>query len=351
MGLEMGVNKFSINGKFYAQNVTGVQRFAREIVLEMDKIADQLDVEIVVPADAKNIPSLKNIKITKSRLKKSIAWEQLCLPFYLWRKKRIGVHLCHVAPIIKPDIVCIHDANVLVNPQWFTKKVRLWYGLIGFVCAKFAKRIITVSDFSKGELQKKLKIRNDKIDVLSEGWEHIEKIHADDGILAHYGLKKREYFFSLGTRAPHKNIRWICEYAKKRPNVVFAMSGSNYGRIFGKIKDSIPKNVKFLGYLSDEDIKTLMKNCKAFIFPSFYEGFGLPPLEALCIGSPVIASDIPVMHEIFGNTVHYINPNNTDVDLNQVIEKSLDTPSTVLEKYSWEKGAKMLLGIIEDLSV
>lgn len=346
-----GMVKIVLNGKFLSQKITGVQRYAREILNCLDPLVADLDIEIVMAEDAKDIPSLKNIKKITLSGKASVFWEQVKLPFYIKRQKAIGLHLCHVAPLLKPDIVCIHDTNVARNPQWFTKKIFLWYGLIHKVCAMRAKKILTVSEFSKKELQDIFKISDSRIENIGSGWQHVQRISNDQKTLEQYDLKEKNFYFSLGTRAPHKNIHWIYEYAQKHPESTFAMSGSSYGRIFGRIKETIPENVKCLGYLSDEEIKSLMQSCKAFVFPSFYEGFGLPPLEALSSGAKVIVSDIPVMREIFGGTVLYINPNNTNVDLDQLIKESVAPATTVLEKYSWQKGAKALLEIIKNIQV
>ncbi len=344
------MKKIVINGKFYAQRVTGVQRFAREILLELDKIATSLEIEIIVPSNAENVPELKNIKVIKTKFKKSILWEQIYLPMYIWRHKAIGVHLCHVAPIIKPDIVCIHDTNVLRNPKWFTRKVWLWYKLIGCMCAVFAKKIITISNFSKNELKDVLKVPDSKIYTICEGWQHLKKINNTDDALKKYGMKEKNFYFSLGTQAIYKNMKWVYSYATKHPNEEFAVSGSSYCKIFGKDSIEIPANVHFLGYLSDEEVKAFMRYCKAFLFPSFYEGFGIPPLEAISVGCPVIVSDIPVMHEIFGNSVHYIDPNNIDVDLEKILSMSVTPATPILKKYSWEKGAEMLKKLIEEIA-
>lgn len=344
------MHKFLINGKFLAQRTTGVQRFAREIISELDAILSEQDkVGIIVPANAKNVPQLKHIKVFKSNLKASILWEQIWLPLYIKAHNATGIHLCHVAPVFKPDIVCIHDTNVLRNPRWFTRKVRLWYGLIGKMCAVFAKKIVTISNFSKNELKDVLKVPNAKIGVVCEGWQHLKKISNDNDALDRYGVKKKSFYFSLGTRATYKNMKWVYDYAVKHPNEEFAISGSSYGKIFGEDKSEIPDNVRFLGYLSDEEVKAFMRHCKAFIFPSFYEGFGIPPLEALSMGAQVIVSDIPVMHEIFEEAVHYIDPSNSNVDLDSLAKEPVASAESVLEKYSWEKGAHMLKDIMYSL--
>lgn len=338
--MEAVVKKIVINGKFYAQKVTGVQRYAREVLLELDKILDNSDVELVLPENAKDVPNFQNIKKVVLKGNASIYWEQIKLPVYIWQKKAIGLHLCHVAPIIKPDIVCIHDTNVARNPQWFTKKLVLWYGLIHKSAALKAKKILTVSNFSKRELQEIFRIPAKRIENIGSGWQHIERISCDEATLNRYKLNKNQFFFSLGTLAPHKNLNWIFRYAKDHLEETFILSGSFYSKVFKTEKLELPSNVRFLGYLSDSEVKTLMRDCKAFIFPSFYEGFGIPPLEALSTNAKIFISDIPVMEEIFGKSAHYIVPHQTNIDLNKIIEEPVESASTVLDKYSWKKVAQ-----------
>ena len=124
--------------------------------------------------------------------------------------------------------------------------------------------------------------------------------------------------------------------------------------IAGKFSESfgeIPKyenydNVLFLGYVRDEELKSLMKYCKAFIFPSYYEGFGIPPMEALSVGSKAIVSDIPVHHEIYGNSVYYIDPYNADVNLDNLLKGHVDNADMVLKEYSWKKSAALLKDLL-----
>ena len=104
----------------------------------------------------------------------------------------------------------------------------------------------------------------------------------------------------------------------------------------------------YTGYASDQLAKTLMKFCKAFIFPSYYEGFGIPPLEALSLGAKVIVSNTASLPEIFGNSAYYISPDNADIDLNELISKPVADADEVLSKYSWEKSAKQLLDILKE---
>ena len=340
------VKKVIINGKFLSQKITGVQRYARETLNRLDSLVENLDIELAIAEDAKDIPNLKNIKKKILSGKASVFWEQIKLPIYIKKQNAIGVHLCHVAPIIKPDIVCIHDANVLRNPQWFTKTLVIWYGLIHSACALRAKKILTVSNFSKKELQAIFKIKDSRIENIGSGWQHIERIPYAVDTLERYNLKSKSFYFSLGTQAPHKNMKWIYQCARSNPNETFVLSGSFYNKVFKKTTESLPPNVRYLGYLSDSDVKTLMKECKAFLFPSLYEGFGLPPLEAFSVGTDVIASDIPVMQEIFGNTIKYINihVNNFAITFSQTC--SQEEKKQILKKYDWQFVAQKLFTIL-----
>ena len=107
--------------------------------------------------------------------------------------------------------------------------------------------------------------------------------------------------------------------------------------------------MKLLGYVSDKEDKTLMRDCKAFLFPSFYEGFGIPPLEAISAGTKqVIVSDTEVMHEIFGDNVVYINPNNYEVSLGEEMTSEIDREK-ILKRYSWAASAMEMKDLLLNL--
>ena len=350
MGMASMVKKIIINGKFLSQKITGVQRYAREVLNRLDPLVSNLNIEIVMAEDAKDIPDFKNIAKKVLSGKASVFWEQIKLPLYIKKQNAIGLHLCHIAPILKPDIVCIHDANVARNPQWFTKKLVLWYGLIHWSCALWAKKILTVSNFSKKEIQDIFKISDSRIENIGSGWQHIERIPLCDDTLERFNLKEKSFYFSLGTQAPHKNMRWVYQCAKNNPNELFLLSGSTYHKVFKKTTEELPHNARYLGYLSDADVKTLMKNCKAFIFPSLYEGFGLPPLEALSMGTTIFASDIPIMREIFEDSVNYIDIQSQNYSLQSGFPNGSDKKASILGKYNWQFVAEKILKTLHMIS-
>ena len=338
------MKKVVINGRFLTHRITGVERYAREITAELDKKVAYGDVVIAIPPETRDIPKYNNIKVVRVGKLHNRLWEHISLPLYTKRQRAISLNLCNVGPLPSPGIVCIHDVKVKATPQFFSKKFLMWYNLLFSNTTKRAKRIITVSEFSKAEIIKYFKVDPDKITVIPNAWQHYERIGYDDNALKKYGLEKDNYFFSMCSLEPNKNFKWIAEVARQMPNEVFAVAGSINKKIFIEgLGFHCPDNMKLLGYVSDEEAKTMMRDCRAFLFPTFYEGFGIPPLEAISAGAKqVVVSDTEIMHEIYGDSVVYINP--------MVYEMNLTTGEKnkkVLDKYSWEKSACIFKALLE----
>lgn len=342
------MQKTIVNGRFLLHRVTGVQRYAGEILSELDKIIYPGELEIAVPPEAENIPDYQNIKIRKVGRLHNRLWEHISFPAYVRRENGVSLNLCNVAPLSDPGIVCIHDVKIKACPQFFSKRFILWYNILLSNATKRAKKIITDSEFSKKELCKYFSVDPQRIEVIPAAWQHYERIEYDENTLTKYGLEKEEYYFAMGSMEPNKNFKWIAEVAKNNPDQVFAVAGSINKAVFADgLGFECPDNMKLLGYVSDEEAKTLMRDCKAFLFPTFYEGFGIPPLEAMSTGAKnVVVSDTEVMHEIFGDSVIYIDPRSavlpkTDGMIGKVEE--------VLARYSWrDVSAPRLLRLIRE---
>jgi glycosyltransferase involved in cell wall biosynthesis len=167
--------------------------------------------------------------------------------------------------------------------------------------------------------------------------------------MSKFGVKKGTYFFSMSSIAPTKNFKWVIEAAKQNRNHIFIIAGGTDPKSFGISSLEEVPNVRYVGRVSDEDAKLLMRDCKAFLFPSYYEGFGIPPMEALACGaSEVVVSDIPVMHEVCGTSAHYIDPfDYRNIDMNRIMCGTVSDGSYVLEKYGWEESAKILLNVLK----
>ena len=341
------MKKIIINGRFLTHRITGVERFAREILNELDTMVKPGRLELAVPKNVKKIPTYKNIQINRVGILKNKMWEHISFPYYVFKKKGISLNLCNVAPLVSPGIVCIHDVKVKARPHDFSKQFLLWYRLLLKNETKRARKILTVSKFSKKELGKYYKVNANRIEVIYNGWQHYAEVPYDNMALKKYSLEKFNYYFSMCSLEPNKKFKWVAEEAKRNPDQIFAVAGSINKKVFSKNFDfECPSNMKLLGYVSDEEAKTLMKECKAFLFPTFYEGFGIPPLEAIAAGCKnVVVSDTEVMHELFDNSVSFIKPKNYNYNLNNLVSYKKD-PSTVLNLYSWHNSARKLLNML-----
>lgn len=337
--------KIIVNGRFLLHQITGVERYAREIIAELDKMVVPGVVQLAIPPEVENIPLYDNIGVIKIGKFHNHAWEHISLPLYAKREKGILLNLCNVAPLLSPGVVCIHDMKIKTTPQYFNKIFLLWYRLIFFNAIKRSSMIITVSEFSKKEICKYYHIKEEKIHVVPNAWQHYERINIDENVLAFFNLEKGKYYFSLSSLEPNKNFKWVAETARHNSNQIFVIAGLANKTIFAENSEfNYPKNIKFLGYVSDEKAKALMKYCKAFLFPTFYEGFGIPPLEAISAGTKhIIVSDTEVMHEIYKDLAIYIDPYCPCTNLDDLfVNESIAAKQEVLKRYSWKKSANLL---------
>lgn len=330
--------------------MTGMERFAYELIRELDKTARSaaLDMRLVVPTNARNVPELHNIRVVRYGKARGSLWEQIFMTAYCLRHNAMSLSLRPIMPLLKPGIVCIHDVSYKTNPSFFAtpySRLARWWVLYHFWAAKhFSPIVFTVSEWSKREIMDEYGIEGERIVVLGNGWEHFKRVKADETLAArHPEWIQRPFFFSLGSLAPNKNIKWIVDVARRHRQYNFLIGGNASLRAYGTdYREEQYANVKFIGYLSDEEVKYLMSRCKAFLFPSFYEGFGLPPLEALSVGAPIVVSNASCLPEIYGDSAHYIDPYDTNVDLDRLLEEPVSPANKLLEKYSFARYARIV---------
>lgn len=348
-----------INGRFLEQKITGVQRFALETTKALDEFAADATVPYILavpPAVSEaDIPLLKNIKIERPGTKSGILWEQTQLVSYLKKKNALVLNLCSVTTLFyKHALVCLHDICYSIHPEYVSSKnrlVRAWHMLQDKCGAKNSLKIFTVSNYSKNEIVEYYKLPEDKVIVVYNGWQHFNpEIKNDDFEKRFDFLKDKEYFYTMSTLKKNKNFKWIVDNAKFNPDKTYAVAGKIDVKKFGTSAEEYEApNLHYLGYVSDDEAKLLMKHAKAFVFPSLYEGFGIPPLEALAMGTPAICSNTSCLPEIFEDTVHYINPRNAEVDLNAVLEEKTASEGKILSRYSWHNTAKSIADTVNSL--
>lgn len=335
-----------INGRFLTQNITGVQRFAHEIIRELDNIVKPGEYKIIAP---KNIIfkelKYKNIEIEVCGNLKGHLWEQIELPYYVKKYNADLLSLCNTAPIINPGIVAIHDIQTKVHPEFFSKKFALWYNIMNRFNIKNSKKIITVSEFSKSEIVKHYNVVPEKIEVVYNGWQHMDRIVKDEVILDKLDLNSINYILGVSSMNPNKNFKYILGLAKIHPEYKFVIVGKKNSEIFkdGAVEES--KNLIWAGYVTDEELKALYSKAKAFVFPSFYEGFGIPPLEAIACGCKnIFVSNTSCLPEVYKADVNNINPNQI-----RKLDLLIQTSDKILNRFKWKDGANKIKDLLHGI--
>lgn len=348
--------KVVVNARFLTQHITGVQRYAVEICLELKKIMSD-DVVFVSPSNIKQNEYAKQLSVKTIGSHKGHVWEQWDLVRYLKQHGNpLLLCLCNTAPLYYTNkIVTVHDVAFEAYPQTFSKAFLYSYRFLIPRITKSALRVITVSQFSKEEIVKYYGLNAKNIDVVFSA--AADKFHIEED----WKLKEKKYFLAVSSLNYRKNFSAVLRafeiFEKKRKDISLFIIGDLNNSNFKTIDiEHYKKNprVLFLGRISDEQLVKYYSNALAFIFPSIYEGFGLPPLEAQACGCPVLASDIPPHHEVIGESGIFCNPNNPN-DIASGMCKILDLSEILkikgfenAKRFSYKKSADQIHKIIDE---
>ncbi len=238
-------------------------------------------------------------------------WEQIDLPLYL--KGGFLFSPANTGPFLyQNQAVTFHDASIFAIPHAYSFLFRLKYKLIFRSLSRLAKVIFTDSKFSQTELSRYLKQPSEKFKVIHLAGDHIDRIPPDTRILSKHDLSKDRYVFIVGNQSPHKNlatVRDAVELINSDIKVIFA--GGQDQKVFNNktVYNDTPENI-ILGYITDEELKALYLNALGYVFPSYYEGFGLPLLEAMHCGCPVLCARAASLPEIAGEAALFFDPMN-----------------------------------------
>lgn len=348
------INGLSIGAK---TSITGVQRACRELIYGLDKIIgneSDIVVKYLFNSEDRNIvvnPSeLKNIELVSVKPDKRKLWKYRIVKEIVKKENATLICMSLETFFVKKQISFIYDIRA-ATMRFDTFRFRLKYMMYLWLQKKNTKLIITDSNYQRRQIIDYLDIDPSRVATLYMGYEHILSIKADYSILNKYPiLMEHPFYYILGSLAPHKNLKWVIEVAKRNKSKVFAIAG---GKDLTVWKDNIEvkgiDNLLFLGYITDEQSKALMEKCTAFIHPSKYEGFGISPLEALACGTKVFLSNATCLPEIYEDCVTYFDPDDYEVNLNEMQVQQVGCPEKVFNKCSWKKSSnsfkQLLLGL------
>jgi len=363
-----------INGKFLLQSTTGVQRFAKELLLAVDKLLANEDWNAIVPFDllipvgnTNKVPKFDAIGVRETPSEKLFFWEQFILPGVA--SKDLLINLAGSAPLFKHYQICtFHDAAIFDFPKAYTIGFKFWYRFLFWIQSRFCLRVITVSQFSRQRLSFHLGVPISRISVVPNGASHFANHSTDcaDDVISRLNITPKKYFLVVASDNPSKNIRALLQafISIELPDLYLVIVGGRNSSVFSGASDDKPfsfdPRVICTGRLKDRELKSLYKNALAFVFPSLYEGFGIPPLEAMSCDCAVLASDIAAIPEVCGDAVGYFDPKSIS-SMKATLVRAYNDPLWIeslrqagrerVKSYNWSHAAEQFLTVLSSFGV
>lgn len=331
-----------VNGKWLAQNITGTQRYAGEMVRALAE-GGRVRLVVHVPAGA-SVPGWMRsaaVDVRDAPLRGQL-FEQVYLPFAT--RGKLLLNFAGPAPLIKRrQLVTMHDANTFRFRRSYRRAFVAFYAVMYWTLARTARQLVTVSEFSAAELADVLGVSAQRFLVApcaADSLSTVEPVRPDLAAGC-------EHYLVVGTLAVHKNLVAPVEALAEsgRRTVVVGAAGDD--QVFSRAQ-SMDGRAVVAGRLTDAELAWLYRNSLALVFPSKYEGFGLPPLEAQVMGCPVVCSNAASLPEVCGDGALYFDPD----DMNTLIAQldRLENDSGLVadlrhrgtlnaRRFSWAKSA------------
>lgn len=302
-----------INGKFLSQPLTGVQRTGREMLGALDRAVARRDAgptwRLLVPESA-DVPDLAAIEVVRVAGPRHLhAWEQWALPRA--SGSAMLVNLSGSAPAAgRHQANLLHDAAVFDCPEAYTPAFVAWYRWLFRRLARRGMLLMTVSHFSRQRLAGALGVAPETIAVIGNGADHMERIQPEHSWWRAQGFDETPYLVFVGGPQRSKNLAAVANAWRRlgRTNARLVVVGRVNSLVFQAQSLIEAPGMIVLGAVSDGGLKALLEGAKGLVFPSLYEGFGLPPLEAMYCGCPVLVSSVAALPEVCGDAALYVDP-------------------------------------------
>lgn len=354
-----------INGRFLTQPLSGMQRFAEELLGAFDELLTRDAAlrsrvgspRVFVPKGAVRSPRWQNITIEQVGSHTGHVWEQVDLA---WAARgRMLLNLTAAGPLLHSrSIVVLHDAAIFAHPEHFSKKYILWHTFLRPRIAKRAIRLGTVSKFSRDELAKWCGVPTSKFEVIYDSAEHLLQCAPEPGVLEKNGLTPGQYALTVGNQSPNKNIALaVRAFLQAAPHEwKLAVVGGGANNVFAQTEQLDDHRVVRLGRISDGELRSLYEHSGLFLFPSRYEGFGVPPLEAMALGCPVVTSDASAMPEVLGDAAAFFRSDDLNDFCARIREVAADgelarglvaSGRARAMTFSWSNSAQHLVRLLE----
>jgi glycosyltransferase involved in cell wall biosynthesis len=330
----------TVNGKWLGSRQSGMQRYAGEVarrILELEPTA-----KVVAPANAVLPPWLPADRVVRSRLS-GVAFEQVELP---WRSRGTTLlNLAGAAPLVtRNQLVVMHDATPARFPGTFSRRFVAWYAVMNRVLSRRARHLATVSEFSRGELTDVLGV--DGFTVAGNGHEHLLGLGGAGG-------PADSYVLCVGNLTPNKNLVPVATALAAAGIRVVVVGAGGASNVYAQQAGLDIPGVELAGRVTDDELAALMRGATALVFPSLYEGFGLPIVEAQALGCPVIASTSASIPEVAGEGALYFDPLQPAQAVDLVLSLDPDTRAALVargranvSRFTWDSTAATLLSLV-----
>ena len=379
--MNIGISIEHLHGK-----KTGVGQYGFNLALNLAKIDKNNKYFLFSPSpldkgDLGRLSGYSNVEILdRNPLERSIRNDVILIPLWLhvylpYLCKKSGVDLYFNTGSIWPlypfrfaehQVVFIHDVIPLLFPECYYRHTRYYYRLSRAIHLKTYDTILVNSETTKRDLAMHLRVPEEQIQVTLLAADHrfvrIDDISKNQRVREKYGLPEL-YLLFTGTLEPRKNIIRLLEAYKDSQArdilklVITGKRGWLYEEVFETIKKlNLQEEVIFTGFVTDDDLPSIYSMAKAFVYPSLYEGFGLPVLEAMACGVPVITSDVRALREVTGDAAILVDPQNVEALAKSIDEVVFSTEQNYkrLSKasvaratnFTWERTAQQTLEAI-----